>query len=173
MRRQAMLISILLFGMVEKSGAGRITGFGPENPIVTPPVGTPATIAQCISSAARIYEVSEGLLYAIGMNESRMNPQALHYNKKSNTEDIGLMQINSRWLPTLEKNGISREDLFDPCVSIHVGAWVLRGNMIRYGRTWRAVGAYNASSKRPDLRKKYVLGIKETLKKYGLLEADT
>lgn len=76
------------------------------------------------------------------------------------------MQINSRWLPTLkQKAGITRNDLFDPCVNIHVGAWVLRGNMNRYGPTWRAVGAYNASARRPDLRERYARKIRKALSK--------
>jgi len=173
MLRRTMLLLIIIVLAAQSQAGRKVTGFGPENPLIVPPAGTPTTIAQCIASAARTYDVSEALLYTIGMVESNMNPEALNYNKKSSTEDIGLMQINSRWLDSLARRGVEREDLFDPCVSIHVGAWVLRGNMILYGRTWRAVGAYNASSRRPDLREKYVFRIKSAMRKFGLLEVDS
>ncbi|RMD70265.1 MAG: lytic transglycosylase, partial [Gammaproteobacteria bacterium] len=70
------------------------------------------------------------------------------------SQDIGIMQINTRWLPVLKAHGIGREDLFDACLNIFVGAWVLAGNIERFGPTWEAVGAYNAASR--NKRRRYV-----------------
>lgn len=98
------------------------------------------------------YGVNEYLLYAIAKTESSLNPKAINRNKNG-SYDVGLMQINSSWFPTLRKFGIAEEDLYDPCVSIHVGAWILADNMRRLGNSWNAVGAYNSS--KPDLRVKY------------------
>ena len=53
------------------------------------------------------------------------------------------MQINSQWWPALAQYGIEPSHLWDPCTSIHVGAWILANNMQR-GDYWSAVGAYNA-----------------------------
>ena len=106
----------------------------------------------CWHEAAARYNVSSELLYAIARTESALDPQAVGRNRNG-TRDIGLMQINSAWLPALAAHGITERDLFDPCTSIHVGAWILAGNVQRLGYTWDAVGAYNAAS--PDLRRAY------------------
>ena len=107
----------------------------------------------CWDDAAQRYQVSSALLYAIARTESGLNPLAVGRNGNG-SRDIGLMQINSSWLPTLAAHGINERDLFEPCTNIHVGAWVLAGNVSRLGYTWDAVGAYNARS--PALRRAYV-----------------
>lgn len=114
----------------------------------------------CWDEAAARYQVDGALLYAIAQTESGMNPLALGRNRNG-SRDIGLMQINSAWLPTLATYGISERDLYQPCTSIHVGAWVLAGNFHRLGYTWDAVGAYNAAS--PDLRLAYARKVHRNL----------
>lgn len=100
------------------------------------------------------------LLYAIARAESGLNPQAIGRNSNG-SRDIGLMQINSAWLPTLASHGIGERELFEPCVNIHVGAWILAGNVSRLGYTWEAVGAYNAAN--PALRRSYVEKVRRHL----------
>lgn len=107
----------------------------------------------CWEDAAARYGVNAHLLYAIAKTESGLNPAAVNRANKNGSYDIGLMQINSRWLPTLRKYGIEEAQLWEPCVNIHVGAWVLAQNMRRMGNSWEAVGAYNARN--PELRIKY------------------
>lgn len=85
-----------------------------------------------------------------------MRADALNRNRDGSW-DVGLMQINSRWLPTLSRHGITAEQLWEPCVSIHVGAWILAGNFRRLGFNWEAVGAYNA--RRQDLRMSYARSV--------------
>jgi soluble lytic murein transglycosylase-like protein len=110
----------------------------------------------CWDEAAARYGVNPYMLYAIAKTESGLNPAARNRNKNG-SYDLGLMQINSRWFPTLRRYGIEEQQLLDPCTSIHVGAWILAQNMRRMGNTWEAVGAYNAS--KPDLRIKYALKV--------------
>lgn len=100
-------------------------------------------LSLCLEEAAARYQVSPALLWSIAKVESGFNPLARNVNTNG-SEDIGIMQINSSWLPVLQRYNITRKDLFDPCISFHVGAWVLSNNIHRYGNNWKAVGAYNA-----------------------------
>lgn len=102
--------------------------------------------AFCFSEASSRLDVDERLLRAIATVESSMNPAAVHRNPDG-SYDIGIMQINSGWLPTLRRFGITEADLYNACTNIHVGAWVLSGNIARHGKIWKAVGAYNASTR--------------------------
>ncbi|MBL8380975.1 MAG: lytic transglycosylase domain-containing protein [Burkholderiales bacterium] len=115
-------------------------------------IGITLPACACWDDAARRYNVSGDLLYAIARTESGLNPQAIGRNTNG-SRDIGLMQINSAWLPTLASHGIGERDLYEPCTNIHVGAWILAGNVNRLGYTWEAVGAYNAAN--PARRRAY------------------
>jgi soluble lytic murein transglycosylase-like protein len=101
--------------------------------------------AFCFDEAASRYKVDKSLLMAIAKTESSYRANAVNVNSNG-SEDIGLMQINDSWLPQLKQWGIDRARLFDPCTNINVGAWVLANNFVQHGRTWKAVGAYNARS---------------------------
>lgn len=105
-----------------------------------------ARIRHCLWEAAHRHQLDDQLLYAIAMVESGLNPRALNRSNANGTRDIGLMQINSSWLPRLARRNITEQDLYDPCISADVGAWILADNIARLGATWRAVGAYNALS---------------------------
>ena len=121
----------------------------------------------CWEQAASWYRVNPYLLYAIAKTESGLNPNAINRNKNG-SYDIGLMQINSSWFPTLRKYGVEEKDLYDACTSIQVGAWILAQNMQRMGVTWEAVGAYNARD--PAKRIKYALKVRKNLPQAALAE---
>ena len=108
--------------------------------------------AACFDLAAQRYNVSPALLQAIAQHESGGRATAVNVNPNG-SRDIGLMQINSSWLPLLARHGIAERDLFDPCVSTLVGAWILSNNFARLGYTTQGLGAYNAAS--PDKRERY------------------
>lgn len=106
----------------------------------------------CFESASQRYGIPVVLLKSISRTESGGNNAAMGRNKNG-TYDIGHMQINSAWLPTLSKFGITQANLINsPCTNTHVGAWILASNFRQYGYNWRAVGAYNARSPNKAIR---------------------
>ncbi|TPQ29981.1 lytic transglycosylase domain-containing protein [Cupriavidus pinatubonensis] len=111
-----------------------------------------AAHADCLDDAAVFHGISPPLLRSIAMQESGMRSWVTNRNTNG-SEDIGLMQINSIHLPRLAQYGLTRDHLFNGCVNAYVGAWILRENIQRFGPTWKAVGAYNASS--PDKQLRY------------------
>ncbi|MBM2885056.1 type III secretion system invasion protein IagB [Chromobacterium amazonense] len=113
--------------------------------------------ADCWDRAGSMFHIDPALLYAIAEQESSLNPAAIGRNRDG-SQDLGLMQINSRHLPRLQKLGINQPKLLqDPCLSVIVGASILSDMMKRYGYTWEAVGAYNAGTapNRHELRMRY------------------
>ncbi|WP_175691737.1 transglycosylase SLT domain-containing protein [Burkholderia anthina] len=117
--------------------------------------------ADCLDDAATFQKVSVSLLRGIAQVESGMNPSAVNTNTNG-TVDIGLMQINSTWLPTLAREGITRESLFDACTNAYVGAWILSQNIRQLGANWTAIGAYNAAS--PDKRLAYARKVYDAIR---------
>ena len=100
------------------------------------------------------YGISPELLYAIAVTESGLNPNAINRGNRNGSYDVGLMQINSSWFPKLRRFGITERQLYDPCVNMEVGAWILAHNVRQHGYSWTAVGAYNAVD--PGRRQIYV-----------------
>lgn len=153
------------------AGAGpqgkRASFAGPEAPATVDLVAAPhvshESIEACLDKAAIYHGVDPNLLHAIAVVESGLNPQAMNTANANGTRDIGLMQINSSWLPQLARWNIREQDLFDPCISAYVGAWILADNIARLGPVWRAVGAYNARS--PERQLRYVQRVQRQLGK--------
>jgi len=115
----------------------------------------------CFTQAGNMYDINPYLLWAIAKVESNFNPHVVNYNSNG-SYDYGVMQINSSWYRIL---GYERwMKLSDPCYNIHIGTWILKQCINRYGYTWEAVGCYNAKSKHK--RNKYAWTVYRTLKSY-------
>lgn len=93
------------------------------------------------------YRVPVEVLKAIAKTESNFRPDARNRNPDG-SEDVGLMQINSSWGPTLAGYGIREAELLEPCTNLKVGAWILASNASRLGWNWDAIGAYNVGCKK-------------------------
>lgn len=126
--------------------------------------------AQCFDEASRMYGVSAVLLRAIAKVESGFNPRAYACNKNG-TCDIGVMQINTSWLETLARWDITKEDLFDACTNIKIGAWIASGLIAKHGLTWDAVGGYNAGCKNKSKASCMAIRAPYTWKVYNAMTA--
>lgn len=124
--------------------------------------GYAAKLEQCFNIASSKYQIPSKLLKAIAQTETKQNPLAIHVND-NHTYDIGIMQINSTWLPKLKRVGIHRIDLLDGCSNIQIGAWILAQNIKQYGFNLKAIGAYNSSI--PEIQKQYAETVLSNLEK--------
>lgn len=111
------------------------------------PAAAPVQAAEwerCFVDAALRYQVNPLLLRAIARQESSFRADAVNENTNG-TRDIGVMQINTWWLGgPLGKAGLTEEHLFQPCLNIHVGAWILANEIQRHGLSWKAIGSYHS-----------------------------
>lgn len=118
--------------------------------------------ARCVEVAARHYLLPSALLRAIRSQEGgssgawRMNADG--------SVDYGVMQINSRWLPQLAREGYTASVLtYDACACIAAGAWILAralADRSAWNRAdadarayWRAVGDYHSHT--PQRNRRY------------------
>jgi len=81
-------------------------------------------------------------------------------NRRLNVQFLSSTSSNwTRWFPQLAEMGLQPGDLWNPCTNIHVGAWILAGEICRFGYTWQAIGAYHAGPAltvaREQRRRKY------------------
>ena len=96
----------------------------------------------CINQAALQYHVPAAMIISVMQIENGRNGNAI--KNKNDTYDLGVMQINSVWLSTLKKYGITRSSLqHDACLNIAVGAWILAQSIAK-SEGWRGVGNYHS-----------------------------
>lgn len=120
----------------------------------------------CYEQAGAYQGVNPLVLRAVAWHESKGNPQAVNRNADGSI-DVGEAQINSVHFGTLARAGIPSRALTDPCVNIYVAAWLLKQKMVKYGNTWRAIGAYHSES--PRERDAYARNIRQVLLAWGEL----
>lgn len=125
-----------------------------------------AHAVDCFDAAASYQHVNPMVLRAIAWQESHNRADAKHVNANGSV-DYGVMQINTIHLPALARYGIDRDALMSPCKNIYIAAWQLRKQIIKYGNTWAAVGAYHSAT--PALRDQYAQQIAAILRRWGVL----
>lgn len=83
---------------------------------------------ECINAAARRYQVPAPIIVSILKVEA--GAPGIASRNKNGTDDLGSMQINSRWLPIVSRYGVDRWTLQNnSCVNVMVGTWILRRSM--------------------------------------------
>ena len=122
----------------------------------------------CFEQAGSYQGVNPLVLRAVAWRESKGDAAAINRNANGSI-DVGQLQINSVHFPELAKQGIPHHALTDPCINVYVAAWLLKQKMVRYGNTWRAIGAYHSES--PKERNAYARSIQLILVSWGALQA--
>jgi len=117
-------------------------------------------LARLFIQAEEATGIPRRLLAAIAAQESSFHPWSInldgrnHYpaTKKEALDrigncqnfDLGLMQINSMWLPRF---GVSAEDALDPTMNVLLGSTILLDCIGRYG-LWDGIACYHAGNPR-------------------------
>jgi len=122
----------------------------------------------CFERAGAYQGVNPLVLRAVSWRESKGDATAVNRNANGSI-DVGQLQINSIHFSDLARQGIPHRALTDSCVNIFVAAWLLKQKMVKYGNTWRAIGAYHSES--PKERDAYARSIQEILAGWGELQA--
>jgi len=121
----------------------------------------------CFNQAAAYQGVNPSVLRAVAWFESKGDASAINRNANGSI-DVGQLQINSIHFGDLAREGVPHRALTDPCVNVYVAAWLLKQKMVKYGNTWRAIGAYHSES--PRLRDAYARSIQKILVTWGELQ---
>lgn len=121
--------------------------------------------AECVLPAAEYHQINPQVLRAILHVESRMNPRAINRNANG-TVDVGIAQINSIHFKELLAWGVAPQDLMNGCIGTYVAAWHLKKQMLKYGNTWFAIGAYHSAT--PSHNFKYQNLVYNALRKWGV-----
>ena len=110
--------------------------YGKACPGAVEEVPEPYPFSKCFKLASKRYDIEPSLLAAIASVESSFDPLAV-----SEANAIGLMQI--KWPVTAQELGITnRDELFNPCLNVEVGAKYISKLRLRFGSKLIALAAY-------------------------------
>jgi soluble lytic murein transglycosylase-like protein len=107
---------------------------------------------RCMARAAQRYKLDPLLLMAVKQTESgnRLDPRLVSRNRNGSA-DYCLMQINSIWLPKLQRYGIGVAELQQTCPNIQAGAWILATSIQQHGLV-EGIGRYHSATTRFKVR---------------------
>lgn len=105
----------------------------------------------CAKRAAEITGLPVLLIWAVKRVESgsALTGKVVNHNDNGSV-DRGLMQVNSIHESWISKFGLGADDLYDPCISLMVGAAILANEVRQHGLV-EGVGRYHVGN--PDARK--------------------
>lgn len=121
-------------------------------------------VGECVTAASTRHGVNPDLLLAILQVESGLKADPVRRNGNGSI-DVGIAQINSIHFPELRRHGVEWPHLLKPCVGIFVAAWHLKNQVLRYGNSWFAVGAYHSVT--PKFNQIYRERVMQALRRMG------
>ncbi|HEY3591069.1 MAG TPA: lytic transglycosylase domain-containing protein [Buttiauxella sp.] len=119
--------------------------------------------AFCFKLASEEFQIDWRIIYAIATVESNMNATAVNFNRNSSI-DIGVMQINSIHQNELASEGISMNELLEPCKNVIAGTWLLKKSINNAaGDVWKGVGYYHSAT--PEFHNRYIRKVRQAFNK--------
>ena len=131
----------------------------------------PPVLAQCIVWASNSYDVPTEVMLGIMYVEGGRVGQAVGPNTNG-TYDLGLMQVNSLWVPQLAKlwhtdYTTAYNSVRDGgCENVYVGAWILKQSIVAAGNLYNGIAYYHSATK--GLGEDYARKVVVTMKQKGL-----
>lgn len=114
------------------------------------------------------YGISYFLMKSIAMTENKgFNEKAIMKNTNG-TIDIGLMQVNSKWIEWMPEANITKEKLKDPEFNIKVGFMIVSKIIREHGYSWHSIGRYHSGT--PQYKAVWLKRIKENIKTLAELD---
>lgn len=106
----------------------------------------------CSVQAAAQYQLDPLILLAVASNENGRPGQWVR--NKNGTHDVGAMQLNTAYLATLAKYGVTPQDAARPgCYSYFLAAWRIKRHIVRdRGDLWTRVANYHSYTPRFNSR---------------------
>ena len=109
----------------------------------------PVPFAACMALVAHLYDLPPRVLPSIQRVEGGA-PGVVHHNRDG-TDDFGVMQVNTRWLPPLSRythtstQTVRRRLIAEPCYNIAAAGAILRTYLNEAnGSLLEAVGDYHS-----------------------------
>jgi soluble lytic murein transglycosylase-like protein len=97
----------------------------------------------CINQIALEYHLPSKLLIAV-LNVEGGKRGLIHHNTNG-SDDLGEMQINTRWWPELYQYHITPQGVLEnPCLNLRVGSWILARSIADGHNLLEGVGDYNS-----------------------------
>jgi hypothetical protein len=134
---------------------------------------TAQALAACLMLASQAYSVPPAVMVGILHVEGGRVGQQVGPNVNG-TYDLGPMQVNSRWMPTLaaawkvDKKTAFRLVRDDGCVNVRVAAWILRQKIDEAGSLYKGIAYYHSAT--PGIGTRYAAKVIGVMKSKGLIK---
>ncbi len=131
----------------------------------------PPVLAQCIVWASSSYDVPTEVMLGIMYVEGGRVGQEVGPNTNG-TYDLGLMQVNSLWVPQLVRlwhvdYATAYKSVRDGgCENVYVGAWILKQSIAAAGSLYQGIAYYHSATR--GLGEDYAEKVVVTMQQKGL-----
>lgn len=130
---------------------------------------TAQALSMCIFAASQTYSIPPSVI--LGVLKVEGGKVGMANLNKNGSYDLGMMQINTVWVPTLAKYWKVEPSVAirylrdDGCVNIGVGAWILRSKMDQTGSLYDGIAYYHSAT--PHLGSKYRQKVMTAMQRYS------